>query len=184
MNSLFNAGLEVKEVFEKKKWPYCFIGGIAVLRWGEIRMTQYIDLSLLCEFGNEKKYAEVLLENFKSRITDSEKFAAENRVVLLYSSKNVSIDICLAGLTFESEMVKRATEFSFLPDCDLKTCSAEDLIVLKSFANRTKDWLDVEGIIFKQGSSLDTDYIFKQLKPLCEAKESPDILTKLQSLIK
>ncbi len=182
LNSLFIAGLEFQETLEKRNWPFCFIGGLAVLRWGEIRMTQDIDLCLLCGFGNEKMYVEALLEEFKSRITDAEKFALTNRVLLLYASNGVSIDISLSGLPFEDQMIKLATPFSFHLDCTLITCSAEDLIILKSFANRAKDWIDVEGIIFRQGKSLDTVYIIEQLAPLCEIKGIPDIVNRLQDL--
>ena len=87
------------------------------------------------------------MNKFKSRITDAEKFAFANRVLLLYASNGVPIDISLSGLPFESQMIKRATPFSFHADCALTTCSAEDLIILKSFANRAKDWIDVEGVI-------------------------------------
>ncbi|MBC8382753.1 MAG: hypothetical protein H8E22_02880 [Candidatus Cloacimonetes bacterium] len=184
INSLFIAGLEFQETLEKRNWPFCFIGGLAVLRWGEIRMTQDIDLCLLCGFGNEEKYIKTLLKKFKSRITNAEDFAFTNRVLLLYTSNRVSIDISLSGIPFEDQMIKRATAFSFHTDCKLITCSAEDLIILKSFANRTKDWMDVEGIILRQGKSLDTHYIMEQLAPLCEIKGTPDIVIELQDLIK
>ena len=121
--------------------------------------------------------------DFKSRITDAEKFAFTNRVLLVYASNGVSIDISLSGLPFEDEMIKRSTTFSFHADCTLITCSAEDLIVLKSFANRTKDWMDVEGIIIRQGKCLDMAYIKEQLTPLCKIKEIPDIVNKIQDLI-
>ena len=183
LNPLFKAGLEFQKTSEKRNWPFCFIGGLAVLRWGEIRMTQDIDLCLLCGFGNEEKYVKILLKKYKSRITDAEKFAFTNRVMLLYASNGVSIDISLSGIPFEDQMIKRATPFSFHADCTLITCSAEDLIVLKSFANRTKDWVDVEGIILRQSKSLDTVYILEQLAPLCEIKGIPDIVNKLQDLI-
>ena len=183
LNPLFKAGLEFQETLKKRRWPFCFIGGLAVLRWGEIRMTQDIDLCLLCGFGNEEKYVKNLLKKFKSRITYAEKFAFTNRVLLLYASNGVSIDISLSGLPYEEQMIKRATPFSFHTDCTLITCSAEDLIILKSFANRTKDWMDVEGIILRQGKSLDTSYIIEQLSPLCEIKGMPDIVNKLQGLI-
>lgn len=183
LNPLFIAGLEFQKTFKKRNWPFCFIGGLAVLRWGEIRMTQDIDLCLLCGFGNEKKYIKTLLESFKSRIPDANKFALTNRVLLLYSSNGVSVDISLSGLLFEDQMIKCSTSFSFHPDCTLMTCSAEDLIVLKAFANRTKDWMDVEGIIIRQGKSLDTIYIMEQLSPLCEIKGEPDVVNKLQDFI-
>ncbi|MBU4287639.1 MAG: nucleotidyl transferase AbiEii/AbiGii toxin family protein [Proteobacteria bacterium] len=184
MNSLFQAGLELQQFFLGKEWPFCFIGGLAVIRWGEVRMTQDIDLSLFTEFGNEETYINSLLEKFNSRITDPIDFAKKNRVLLLSASNGVSVDISLAGLLFEQQMIKGATSFPFSPECFLITCSAEDLVVLKAFADRARDWMDVEGIIMRQGNSLDLDYIIKQLTPFCELKEAPEIVDKLKNLAK
>ena len=184
INPLFQAGLEFQTTFNNLNWPFCFIGGLAVIRWGEIRMTQDIDLCLLCGFGNEEKYINTLLKKYKSRIKDAHDFALKNRILLLYASNEVSVDISLSGLPFEDEMIRRATLFAFYPNCTLITCSAEDLIILKAFADRTKDWMDVESIIKRQGKKLDTNYIIEQLSPLCELKSAPEILDKLKNLFK
>jgi hypothetical protein len=84
---------------------------------------------------------------------------------------------------FEEEMINRATPFEFIPDCSIMTCSAEDLVVLKAFADRPKDWGDIETIIERQGNNLDVNMIIKRLSPLVELKESPEILKKLESLL-
>jgi hypothetical protein len=52
--------------------------------------------------------------------------------------------------------------------------------VLKAFAARPKDWLDVEGIIIRQAGKLDWAYIHRQLQPLAELKEEPEIMDELQ----
>ena len=65
------------------------------------------------------------------------------------------------------------------PNVPLRTCSAEGLIVLKSFAARAKDWLDVEGVILRQTGKLDWQYIRGQLRPLAELKGEPEILDEL-----
>ncbi len=80
-------------------------------------------------------------------------------------------------------MIERASLFSYYPDCSLFTCSAEDLIVLKAFSGRAKDWMDVEGIVVRQRQKLDTDYIIEQLMPFCEVKEAPEVVDKLKSLL-
>ena len=59
------------------------------------------------------------------------------------------------------------------------TCSAEDLIVLKAFAARGRDWADIKGIIVRQAGTLDWRYIDAQLGPLAALKEAPEILTAL-----
>jgi hypothetical protein len=38
--------------------------------------------------------------------------------------------------------VRRSTLFTLPPDVPLRTCSAEDLIVFKAFADRLKDWVE------------------------------------------
>ena len=182
INPLFEAGLELQNTFQKLKWPFCFIGGLAVIRWGEIRLPQDIDLCLLCGFGNEEKYIDLLLKKFRSRITDAKKFALNKRVLLLYASNDVDVDISLSGLPFEKDMIEQATLFEFHNDCNLITCSAEDLVILKAFADRTKDWMDVEGVLLRQGKRLDSKYIIDRLTPLCELKESMEIVKKLEKL--
>ena len=120
---------------------------------------------------------------FRSRISNAKDFALTNRVLLLLASNGVAVDISLAGLAFEQEMIERATSFSYSPDCSLITCSAEDLIILKAFADRTKDWTDIEGILIRQDPGLDFNYIIEQLTPLCELKEAPEIVEKLRHLV-
>jgi hypothetical protein len=183
MNPLFAAGLELQEFMQAREWPFCFIGGLAVVRWGEVRMTQDIDLSVLAGFGNEEIYVDGLFGKFRSRIEDAREFALTNRVLLLTASNDVSVDISLAGLPFEQEMIERASPFFYDTGCSLMTCSAEDLIILKAFADRMIDWMDVEGVLLRQGNGLDYQYILKYLESLCGLKESIEIVGKLKQMI-
>jgi hypothetical protein len=64
----------------------------------------------------------------------------------------------------------------------LVTCSAEDLVVLKAFADRMQDWLDIEGIIVRQGASLDRSLVLQELGPLLELKEDLQAQVTLRSL--
>ena len=183
MNPLFQAASEIQQTLHDRAWPFCFIGGLAVMRWGEMRMTQDIDLCLLCGFGNEEKYVDALTARYPSRVNDPVSFAMENRVLLVSASNGVPVDISLSGLQFENEMVARATPFSFSANCSLTTCSPEDLIVLKAFAERPKDWSDIESIVLRQGRKLDIGYIIKNLTPLCELKEAPEIIKTLMKIL-
>ncbi len=184
MNGLFEAAFEVQQFIQARSWPFCIIGGIAVIRWGEVRMTQDVDLSLLTGFGDEDRYIRDLLAAFPGRIPNADTFARQYRVLLASASNGVDLDISLAALPFEQEMIQRATSFAYTPECELLTCSAEDLIVLKAFANRPKDWMDVEGVVIKQGARLDESYIFRQLTPLCELKKEEQIPDQLRQLLK
>jgi hypothetical protein len=123
-----------------------------------------------------------LLQRFTPRISEAAEFALVNRVLLLQSESGIGIDISLGALPFEQEVVQRASRFMFLPDVELLTCSAEDLIVLKAFADRPRDWGDVENVIARQRSALDWAYIDDHLRPLAELKESPEIVDRLGQL--
>jgi hypothetical protein len=54
--------------------------------------------------------------------------------------------------------------------------------VLKAFADRPKDWMDIEGVVIRQGSRLDWPYVRTQLAPLAELKEAPELMDKLEQV--
>lgn len=180
MNALLRAAADLQAVCNAQGWKFCFIGGLAVLRWGEPRETVDVDLTLITGFGREREFVSVLTQSFQPRIDDAEAFAAVNRVLLLRAGSGVGLDIALGGLPFEELAVARSTPFTYPPDVTLRTCSAEDLIVLKAFADRPKDWMDVEGVVIRHGPRLDWDYVRTQLAPLAELKEAPELLTRLE----
>lgn len=184
MIELFQVAFKVQRLFVKYSWKFCFIGGLALQRWGEPRVTQDIDVTLLTGVGDEEKYVRVLLNHFSARIARAEQFALDNRVILLKTKTGIGIDIAMGFTEFEETAILRASHFLFLPRIKLLTCSAEDLIIFKAFADRLRDWSDIEGILSRQAERLDWVYIFKQLTPLVELKETPHILDRLQKLRK
>ena len=148
--------------------------------WGEPRETIDVDLTLLTRLGGEESFIRILLDNFSPRIEDAAEFARTKRVLLLRGESGVGLDIALGAMPFEESAVERASLFAFPESISLRTCSAEDLIVMKSFAARGKDWIDIEGIITRQAGELDWPYIRLQLEPLTELKKAPEILFELE----
>ncbi|MBI2439966.1 MAG: hypothetical protein HYV35_01190 [Lentisphaerae bacterium] len=183
MNPLYQAAKEVSDFMQERQWKFCVIGGLAVQRWGEPRTTLDVDITLLTGFGEEESYAVPLLESFKARIPEALPFALRNRVLLLTTSNGRDVDVSFGALPFEYEMMARAAPFEFMPGVTLTTCMAEDLLIMKAFAARTRDWLDVEGIIVRRQGHLDIRYILKHLTLLCELKETPEILAKVRKLL-
>lgn len=181
VNEVIRAAAELQSLCVQEQWRFCFIGGLAVQRWGEPRETVDVDLTLLTGFGGEERFISTLIARFEPRIDDAPGFARANRVLLLRSTAGVGLDIALAGLPFEERVVERATPFTFPLSTALLTCSAEDLIVFKAFADRPKDWVDVDGVIIRQAGALDWVYIRAQLAPLAELKEAPEILDQLDA---
>ena len=181
-NKLFQAAFEMQHYFQKQNWPFCFIGGLAVLRWGEFRMTQDIDLCLQCGYGYESPYITSLLNHFKARISNMEEFSRQNRVILLFTSNGIKVDITLSGLPYEEQMIERASYFEYTSGCSLVTCSVEDLLIQKAFADRLKDWLDIEGIIARNKNEIDKKIVLDQLSLFSESKDTTEIIQKLDNM--
>jgi hypothetical protein len=79
-------------------------------------------------------------------------------------------------------LIDRATAFAFGPGLELRTCSAEDLIVMKLFASRPIDLRDAEGVAIRNRGQLDWHYIEEQLQPLADVKQEPEIIRTMKRL--
>ena len=102
MKDLVEQALEPQVLLEKHGWQFRLIGGVAVQRWSEPRLTRDMDITLLTGFA---------------------------------------------------------------------------------FASRPLDWNDVRGVRVRQGTkNLDWPYIGRQLQPLCDVKEAPEIMIQLENL--
>ncbi len=168
---------------ERMGWQFCFIGGLPVQHWGEPRVTRDVDVTILTGLGAEQDFVSAILESYKGRRADAEEFALQHRVLLVEGSSGIGVDISLGALPFEEQMISRAANVEFLPGIELRLCSPEDLIVLKSFASRAQDWLDIASVVVRQGSdNLDWDYIISNLKPLVALKGEPEIIDRLAAL--
>jgi hypothetical protein len=147
-----------------------------------VRATQDADLTLLCPFGEEASAIDRLITAFEPRIPDAREFALRQRVLLLWSARRVGIDVALGALPFEERCVERASEWTILPGIVLRTCSAEDLVILKAFAGRGQDWVDLEYVLVRQRRTLDWRLIVDEITPLLEWRETPENLEQLLQL--
>ena len=183
MIELYRSAAEIQEFFRQRAWQYCIIGGVAVLRWSHIRATKDVDITLLAGFGREEIFIDELLKAFQFRPPGSRDFALRNRVMLLTDRHGIPMDVALGAIPFEERAVQRSSLWEAQPNTFLRTCSAEDLLVHKCFAGRSLDWADVEGILARQAGKLDLDLVRRELWPLAEMKEDPQIVEKLEALI-
>jgi len=177
------AAYELQEALKDFGRPFCFIGGLALQRWGQPRYTSDADATLLTEWVDDESAVDFLLARFRGRRPDTRDFALRSRVVLIRSSDDVNLDVALGALDFEKRAIERATDWKYY-DILLRTCSAEDLIVHKAFASRDQDWVDVEHIFMTQGRKLDVCQILDELRPLAELKEDATILPRLTALMR
>lgn len=180
---VYQAAADLQAFCARERWDFCFIGGVALLRWSEPRMTDDADVTLFTGFGSEEQYVNKLLAAFTPRAPNAGTFALQARVLLLRHENGVPLDIALGGFPFERRTVERSSLWQATEGCELRTCCAEDLIVHKAFAARGQDWVDVEGIIQRQGQKLDLSLVVEELEPLVALKEQPEILSRLRGLL-
>lgn len=174
---------EVQQFCQRQNWPFCFIGGIAVQRWGEPRLTQDVDLTLLTGFGGEEKFVDALLTHLNPRRADAREFALSRRVLLVRTSSGVNVDVALGAFPFEERSVRRASTWTWTEGQSLFTCSAEDLVVHKAFAGRDLDWGDLERVLIRQYGKLDLNQVRSELGPLLELKGAPEALDKFERML-
>ena len=55
---------------------------------------------------------------------------------------------------------------------------------MKAFAARPRDWIDVRGILQRQGRSLKRRAILQRLTVLADLKEDPEIVATLNKLFR
>ena len=182
--SLWNSALELQGFLDREGFKFCFIGGIVVQRWGEPRMTDDVDLTVYLPFGEETKAAKGILARYQSRHPDPLQFVLQARILLLQDIAGTNIDLSLGGMPFEESMIDRATDWVIPGGGSIRTCGPSDLVILKAFANRPRDWEDIRCVLLRSESKLDWSLIEIELTQLANLKEEPEIVEQLQALRK
>ena len=166
----------VQDALLRQGLPFCIIGGLAVQRWGQPRVTEDVDAMMYTDLTDEESAIANMLSEFEPRREDAAEFAQVRRVLLLIDpSTKVGIDISLGAFDYEKHAAERSSLAEFAPGVSLRTCSAEDLIVYKAFADRDLDWIDIKGVLVRQYGRLDFELIEAELRLLVHLKESPEI---------
>ncbi|MFH0937770.1 MAG: hypothetical protein V1899_00565 [Planctomycetota bacterium] len=181
---LIEAAAEILDWAVAQKIPAYLIGGMAVQRWGEPRLTRDVDVSLFIGFGNEQIVIRELLKHFRPRRDGMEEFALQNRVVLLHATNGAPLNVALGAFVFEEESAKRASPYMYTSESALLTCSAEDLVIMKVFAGRPIDVIDVERILIRQGKALNLRHIRHWLAMLADLKDDPDLAKPFEDALK
>lgn len=185
MREILAAASDLQKIFEDAQRPMCFIGGLAVQRWGEMRFTKDADAAVKTELGEEDQVIELLQRHFDLRRPDTLEFAKVSRVILLQDRlSSIGLDLSLAASGYEVSAIERSTPHDYGLSYQLRTCSAEDLIVYKAIADRVIDWHDIRGVLIRQRGKLDFALIEEQLAPLVALKEAPHILDRWGTLRK
>ena len=176
MNARSKAAWQAHLFFTDQGIPYSVIGGIAVQYWGEPRFTQDIDLTISAPLDDLTSFIGLILDNFSPRIEDAFEFARLNRVILVKASNGYPLDITLGLPGYEHEVMARSVDREVAPGKAIRICSAEDLIIYKAIAGRAQDIRDIEGIVYRQGKTLNDATIRQWLLEFVELTGKQEII--------
>jgi len=171
----------LKEFFEQNHIRYMIIGGLANAVWGEPRFTYDADVKVLLGQRSIAEFGELVGRYFAFRRADAIAFAQRTYVLLIHATEEVPADLSIAFLPYEELAMQRARPVE-IEGVVVPVCTAEDLIIHKAISERERDWLDIEGVLLRQGDRLDQDYILDWLEQFAAALERPEILTRYNNL--
>jgi hypothetical protein len=180
VNGQFEAVWELHRFFTDRGIPYVIIGGIAVQRWGEPRLTIDVDLAILLPPGREDQQLQEIAAAFPPRLPDAVAFAVEHRVMPIDVPGASPADLSLALPGFEEDAIARAVDYEVGPARSVRLCTAEDLVVYKCVAGRPQDLLDLDGIVARRGEALDIGHIRRWVGEFGRITDDPEIVARFE----
>jgi hypothetical protein len=181
MNEQLKSPLQKVVAFlEGNGYQYAVIGGIAMAQWGHLRFTYDIDIKVFVPNMNYEEIRAALRTAFPEPARQN---APVNPFIVAVTLDQITVDFLLTLPGYEEQIIKRAVRRN-LSGFSAWICSAEDLIIQKVTAGRSKDWPDVEALLIEQLNQLDEAYIEDWLVQFAEALEKPEMLTEYRRLVK
>lgn len=180
MNGQFEAAWQLHGFLSARGIPYAIIGGVAVQRWGQPRLTRDVDMTVLLPPGREEPALREIANAFPPRIENGVAFALEHRVLPVEVPGGSEADISLGLPGYEEEVIARAVAYDLGEGRQVRLCSAEDLIIHKALAGRPQDVLDIEGVVARQGKALDLPYVRRWLDELARVADDPEVAARFE----
>ena len=161
-------------------------GAQAVLQWGRPRLTADIDVTVQKGPATTTELLQAMRDaGFVLRIEGTPAFIEQTRVLpLFHTASQWPLDLVLGGPGLEEDFLRRAVPVEVSPGLHVPIISAEDLLVTKVLAGRSKDLDDVRGILAAQGASLDVRAVRATLGMLEEALGVSDLLPAFDRLLR
>jgi len=140
------------KILDREGIPYALIGGHAVNTMLEPRLTRDIDVTVVADASGVRRLRLALeADGFRVERQLGEELPSGPDFVRFVADP-VVIEIQTAKTRLQHELVQRASSAD-----GIRIASAEDLIVLKLIADRSKDHADLHGLVLLP--SLDWGYV-------------------------
>jgi Nucleotidyl transferase of unknown function (DUF2204) len=163
--------------------PWMVIGGVAIIASGVRRFTTDIDAVVQGDAVSVPALLRFLKRHdIAPRIEGARAFAEENLVLLLrHQGSGVDLDVSLGWTSFEREALEERV-LTALGTVKAPMARPEDLVVLKVFAGRPRDFEDVDGLLALY-PRMDLERVRARLSEMALLAGAPEILDGFESAV-
>lgn len=158
------------------------IGGVAVAVWGEPRVTRDVDVKISLGRDGAERLLDALASGYATLVEDPRQVLRRHGMLFVRDMLGTRLDLLLADTPYDLLAVERGREVEVQPGVVLRMCSAEDLIIYKLISTRPRDQADVEGIVRRQGATLDAGYIQDWLRQFEQALDDGTLIDRFKQM--
>lgn len=173
--------------FNAAKIRYAILGGIAVLIYGEPRLTMDIDVNVSMGKSNMNEFLKIGAKyGFYPIPRNIRSFIKKTGVIpMRFHKGKISgrCDVIIAQNPIEFSALERAVTRKIGP-VKIKVITPEDLIIHKITSSRPRDIEDLRGIISRQKGKLDIKYIKSWIKKISYVNHERGLIKLFDGLIK
>ena len=148
----------IERAFGEAGIPHAFGGAQALAYYGSIRATHDIDVNVFLAASEGERVLAVLGDLGADVGNPGLRRLIERDEQVRVRWGVTPIDLFFAYDALHRSSMERRRRVDFLGD-PIHVLSAEDLIVYKATFNRSKDWVDIAGMIFARARPIDLGYV-------------------------
>lgn len=168
--------VKLHHVLAEHDIPYAIGGAIALGYYTEARGTSDIDVDIFLPPEEHAQAIAAFKETFLP--ANEEVFTREIRDRGQGRTRwdKTRIDVFFSNTEYQQAMAERVRTVPF-NGSEIVILSAEDVIITKALFDRSKDWLDIDGVCQTMAPELDVAYLKQWLG------EDPSILSRVLGLV-
>ncbi|MCX5738948.1 MAG: hypothetical protein NTZ61_10730 [Proteobacteria bacterium] len=162
--------------------PHAFGGALALGYYAAPRGTHDIDLNIFVSVAHGERVLETLAELGVAATGTSKVRAVRERGQVRVHWEHTPLDLFFSYDPLHDRCAERARLVPFGDGVTLSILSAEDLTIFKVIFDRTKDWSDIEEMLYALGADFDTAYALLWLRRILEAEDAR--LLRIEELLR
>jgi hypothetical protein len=156
--SLSEKLLMLEEELTRRRISHAFGGAIALAYYATPRATIDLDLNIFTKVDEAAAVLATLTDLGADPLADDERarLARDGQVRVQWQA--TPVDLFFSYDAFHDSCCERRSQVPFGEGDAIHILSAEDLVVFKAVFDRTKDWRDIDELLFAMGAGFDAAY--------------------------